>query len=87
MTHERLETLRYMARCGAVTAAAVSSALGINYFTAVKRLERLRDSQLVRSKIDLIIQKKFGPVNLNWSLTKQGQAKLRYYETHLRKVV
>jgi predicted ArsR family transcriptional regulator len=86
MTHERLETLRYIARCGAVTASAVSSALGIKYFTAVKRLETLRESRLVRSEIDLIIQKEFGPVHLNWSLTKKGQDKLKYYETHLREV-
>ena len=86
MTHERLETLRYIARCGAVTASAVSSALGIKYFTAVKRLETLRESRLVRSEIDLIIQKEFGPVHLDWSLTRNGRKRLEYFEQHLREV-
>lgn len=87
MTHERLETLRYIARCGAVTAEAVSTSQGIKYFTAVKRLERMRDSGLVRSRIDYIITKKFGPVHLDWSLTKKGRQRLEYFETRLREVV
>lgn len=87
MTPERLETLRYIARCGAVTIEAVSTSQGISYNAALKRLERLRDSGMVRSQIDFIIQKKFGSVHLNWSLTKKGRDKLTYFETRLREVV
>jgi predicted ArsR family transcriptional regulator len=86
MTHQRLQTLRYIARCGAVSIDMLSSAQGISYNAARKRLEKLRDSGMARSEIDLITQKKFGPVRMNWSLTKEGHKKLHYYETHLREV-
>lgn len=89
MTHQRLETLRHIARCGAVTATTLASALGITYNAALNRLERLRESDLVISRDDQIKQRNnnFTPPELNWSLTKKGLDKLRYYESHLREVV
>jgi predicted ArsR family transcriptional regulator len=86
MTHERLETLRYIGQWRVVTADGVASALGISYNTAVRRLERMRDMGLVRSDTNFVMQKEFGPVHLDWSLTRNGRKRLEYFEQHLREV-
>ena len=87
MTHQRLQTLRYIARCEEVTATTLSSALGLNYDAALKRLERLRDSGMVTARDEVILKRTGVLPELNWSLTKKGWDKLRYYESHLREVV
>jgi len=42
---------------------------------------------MVVSRVDEITQKPFGPVELIWSLSKQGWDKLKFYESHLSEVV
>lgn len=86
MTPERLETLRYIGRWRVVTVDGVASALGIPYKTALKRLERMRNMGLVRSETNYVIQKEFGPVHLDWSLTRNGRSRLEYFESRLQEV-
>ena len=88
MTTERLETLRFVLALKTVTIGNLVDYKRITYSAAQRRLQRCKQSGLVRSEVDtgVQVQPGHGSAPLIYSLTKRGRQRLAYFEEHLEEV-